>query len=71
MEEKKTQMLRLLNHLEKNGSITSLEALDLYGIARCGARIWDLKRLGYPVEKRMETGINRYGQKTRYARYYL
>lgn len=70
MEDKKSQMTRLLNYLEKHGSITSIEALEQLGIARCSSRIWDLKRVGYPIERRMETGLNRYGQKTSYARYY-
>lgn len=42
---------------------------DLYGITRLGARIYDLRHRGYRIMRVMETGRNRYGDKTAYARY--
>uniref|UniRef100_A0A6M3LS25 Putative DNA binding, helix-turn-helix domain containing protein n=1 Tax=viral metagenome TaxID=1070528 RepID=A0A6M3LS25_9ZZZZ len=40
----------ILTHLRSGRSLTQLEALDLYGCLRLGARIYDLKREGYDIE---------------------
>ena len=64
-----TQTQRILKHLETVGSITPREALDLFGCMRLGARIWDLKRAGYPIMKTMECRKNRNGERVTYARY--
>ena len=66
-----TQCEKVIRHMEDYGSITSLEAMSEYGIMRLASRITDLKRLGYPVQRVMENGKNRYGEPTSYARYYL
>lgn len=66
-----TQTQRILKHLETVGSITPREALDLFGCMRIGARIWDLKRAGYPIMKTMECRKNRNGERVTYARYTL
>ena len=64
-----TQTEKILRHLEDIGSITPMEAIRQYGIMRLGARIWDLKREGYPIEAKIITGKNRYGEPTRWAVY--
>ena len=64
-----TQTEKILRHLEDIGSITPMEAIRQYGIMRRGARIWDLKREGYPIEAKIITGKNRYGEPTRWAVY--
>jgi hypothetical protein len=66
-----TQSQVIIEHLKKHGSITQKEAIDNYGIMRLGARIWDLKRQGHVISTERETGVNRYGEKTAYARYRL
>ena len=66
-----TQRMRILHHLEEAGSITAKEAMDEYGIMRLSARINELKDAGYKVCKIMENSENRFGEQTRYARYYL
>lgn len=66
-----TQSQVILEHLKKHGSITQKEAIDNYGIMRLGARIWDLKRGGHNITSERETGVNRYNEKTHYAKYYL
>lgn len=66
-----TQTQRILKHLETVGSITPREALDLFGCMRLGARIWDLKRAGYPIMKTMECSRNKHGERVSYARYTL
>lgn len=64
-----TQNERLLRHLTDYGSITPVEALSDYGIMRLGARIYDLKREGHVITCELVEGRNRYGERTRYARY--
>jgi len=66
-----TQCDKILRHLRDVGSITPVDALKEYGCMRLGARIWDLKRMGHHIDMELETGENRYGEKTRYARYTL
>lgn len=66
-----TQNERILRHLNDYGSITQLEAMGEYGIMRLVSRVSDLKRLGYGINTVMETGRNRYGEATHYARYSL
>ena len=66
-----TQTERIIKHLKEHGSITPLEAIKEYGITRLGARIWDLRDLGYDIETQTETSKNRFGDKTSYAKYVL
>ena len=66
-----TQCERVLRHLEDFGSITSLEAMQDYGIMRLASRISDLKEAGVPISKEMVKGENRYGEQTCYAKYTL
>ena len=42
----------ILTYLQSGRSLTPLEALDLFGCMRLGARIWELKGEGYPIESR-------------------
>lgn len=66
-----SQCEMMLNHMREHGSITSREAMYDYGIGRASGRVFDLRKRGYDVETTMETGLNRYGIPTRYARYTL
>ena len=44
-----TQKEAILRHLQSGKTITPLEALNLYGCFRLGARIWDLRDEGYVI----------------------
>lgn len=70
-EAELTQCNLILSHLREHGSITPLEAMREYGIMRLGARVWDLKKQGYKIGMSRESGLNRYGESTSYARYTL
>ena len=65
-----TQTEKILDYMERNGSITQLEAMEL-GVMRLGARIWDIKESGIGIITETVTGKNRDGEPTRYARYRL
>ena len=68
---KLTQCERVLRHLEDYGSITSLEAVNEYGIMRLASRINDLRGMGYPILSERATGKNRYNETTSYSVYRL
>ena len=65
------QCERIIRHLKDYGSISSLEAMQEYGIMRLASRISDLKKAGIPIRREMVSGKNRYGESTSYARYSL
>ena len=61
------QARKILLHLEKNKSITPLEAFGVYGIFRLAARIWELRQIG----KRITTVYMKDDNGKPYARYVL
>lgn len=64
-----TQTERVLDYLTQFGSITALEALRDLGIMHLSSRITELRQRGYPVQRDMIEVKNRFGEKTRVARY--
>ena len=70
-EKPPTQCETILKHIRVFGSITALEAQRAYGIMRLASRISDLRKRGYSFRVATETGKNRYGDSTSYARYFL
>lgn len=62
---------RVIEHILAYGSISQLEAFQLYGCFRLASRICDLKKAGYNIGKTMEEGKNRFGEPERHARYFL
>lgn len=69
MAKKETQAEQILKHLAKYGSINPLEAFNEYGCMRLGARIWDLRYLGFKIDTINEQSKNRNGVKVTYAKY--
>lgn len=66
-----TQCEQILHHMQTLGSITSLEAVQKYGIMRLASRITDLRRRGIAITRQIVKGKNRYGGVTSYAAYQL
>lgn len=64
-----TQGEKIINHIDKYGSITSLEAFREYSITRLAARIHDIEASGIKIERTTETCENQFGEKVRYTRY--
>lgn len=62
---------RIYEHLKKYGTITSLEAINLYGATRLSAIIFNLKKYGCKIESVTKFGKNRWDEKTRFAEYRL
>lgn len=70
-EQRLTQSMKVLKYMMDFGSITQLEAMKDLGVMRLAARISDLEDQGFVILHERENGRNRYGEKTRYARYRL
>ena len=51
-EQKSTQIQRVLKYLEKYGSITQDEALNILGVVHLAPIISDLKSVGYPIVRK-------------------
>jgi hypothetical protein len=68
---KATQAERVLDYIEKFGSITQYEALQDLGVMRLASRISDLKKLGYPIKSEVVTVKNRFGENCFIKRYSL
>lgn len=68
---KVTQKDRIINYIREFGSISTKEAFDDLGIARLGARIFELKREGYSFVEEWDEVKNRYGEQTSFKRFYL
>lgn len=56
----------ILDHLLEGNSITPIDALNLFGCFRLGARIHDLRKDGYNIETEYEHNNGK-----KYARYKL
>lgn len=59
---------QVLKHLQKNGSITSWEAIQKYSATRLSAIIFNLRK-HYIISSVMQEDTDRYGNNTRFARY--
>ena len=63
---------KIRNHLERFGNITSLEAINLYGIQRLSSVIYRLRYEKEPlmeIDSVPERGLDRFGQTANYVRY--
>lgn len=68
--KKITKTQKVLEHLQKHNSITSLEAIDLYGATRLSAIIFNLRKK-YTIKSIDCICSDRYGVQSTYARYVL
>ena len=60
---------KVLEYLKSNGSITSLEAYDLFRATRLSAIIFNLRKYGYEIISKPETYTNEDGITSYYVRY--
>lgn len=69
--DKNRQHRRIAEYITDNHSISGREAHKYLGIESFTKRISEMRRLGYPLDFKWETGENRYGEKVRYKRWYF
>lgn len=62
---------RVLEYLEQHKTITGKEAYDKLGVMGLPKVIFDLKALGFKIEKDIVGSVNRYDQKVHFAKYRL
>jgi len=65
------QVQAIKEYLLKGNSITSMEAIELFGCTRLSAKIHLLRKQGYDIVKIMRTGSTRFGTVAPYAVYKL
>lgn len=65
------QINRVLEYMNKYGSITQIEALNVLGVMRLASRVSDIKKQGYPVVSSMTAVKNRFGETCHVKRYSL
>lgn len=66
-----TQNQRILEYLNKYGSITQLEAMRDISVFRLASRVSDLKKRGYLIDSEWMIVENKYGEKCRVKKYFL
>ena len=50
---RKSQADKIYEYLADGGKLTPIDALEMFGCFRLGARVLDLKKEGYPVVSEM------------------
>ena len=60
---------RISQYMDDFGSISPFEAFRDLGITKLATRVSEMIRRGVPIAKRVETSVNRYGDKVHYTRY--
>ena len=68
---KTNQVIKIKEHLRKNGSITSLQAINLFGCTRLSAKIFMLRERGWEIDTNMIESTDRYGNPCNFAKYTL
>ena len=66
-----TQKDRIIRHLKDKESITSLEAMQEYGIMRLTSRVCELKDEGYKIRSEFVSSKNRYNEPVSFSKYTL
>lgn len=68
---RQAQVERVISYMREHGSCTSLEALTELGILSFPKRICEMKKQGFYITSKWESGESRYGNTFRVKRYYL
>lgn len=68
---KTTQRERIIDYINKFGSISPIEAFQDLGITKLATRVSEMRQDGIQFRIVLEKGKNRFGETTHYARYFL
>ncbi len=69
MGRKDAQKSQILQHLKRHGTITSMEAITLFGCTRLSGRIFDLRHEGYLIRSDKTEGKARNGNACQFTTY--
>jgi len=64
------QYERILDYINRFGSISPMEAFNDLGITKLSTRIGEMRKDGIEFDQKWETRKNRYGETRRYMRYW-
>jgi hypothetical protein len=68
---KKTKSSQVLKHLQTRKTITSWQAIEMYGATRLSAIIFNLRQKGYIISSIDKKAIDRNGNTTIFSKYEL
>lgn len=68
---KVAQNERLLKAMQRGEKLTALNALNDYGVFRLASRICDIRKHGYPVQSKMVSVKNRFGEEVSVKEYWI
>ena len=71
VESHPTQEKRVLDYIDKHGSITLLQAITDIGVLSLSNRISSLIKKGYPIVGEMVDVSNRWGETCKVKRYHM
>lgn len=66
-----SQNAMILEYLQNGHTLTQAEAIALFGCYRLGARIFEIRELGFDIRRNMEEAKNCFGDNVRFARYWM
>lgn len=66
---RKSQTSVVLDYLKNHGTLTSMEAFEMFGATRLAGIIYTLRRKGHDIETIDCVGKNRYGGVCIFAKY--
>lgn len=66
-----TQHERIIDYMERFGSITPMDAFNDLGITKLSTRIGELVHDGHPIESEWVEAKNRFGDICKFKRYWL
>lgn len=61
----------ILDYIQRNGSITALQAVRDLGIMRLASRVNELRALGHPIDGVMRYAVTKDGVNKKWKEYYL
>lgn len=64
-----TQYDKILDYIDRFGSISPMEAFMDLGITKLATRVSEMTKNGYKFDKKLESTKNRYGESVHYMRY--
>lgn len=64
-----TQQERILDYIDRHGSITPMDAFLDLGITKLATRVSELIRGGVRIEKTQKSGKNRFGETVHFMEY--
>ena len=68
---RQTKTSKVEQHLKTYGTITSLEAIELYGATRLSAIIYNLRKRGMDIDTEDVPFVDRFGSTSYYGKYVL